>query len=59
MGVYTMGLYLGSGLAMLIGSTVVSLLSGSESVIVPLIGEVRPWQVIFLVVGASIMPRRI
>lgn len=52
MAVYTMGLYLGSGLAMLIGSTVVSLLSGSESVVVPLIGEVRPWQVIFLVVGA-------
>jgi MFS family permease len=52
MAVYTMGLYLGSGIAMLVGSTVVSLLIGTESVVVPLIGEVRPWQIVFLVVGA-------
>lgn len=52
MAVYTMGLYLGGGFAMLIGSTVISLLAGTEAVVLPLIGEIRPWQVVFLLVGA-------
>jgi len=51
MAVYAMGLYLGSGFAMLIGSTVISLLTGVEAVSLPLVGEVRAWQLIFFVVG--------
>ena len=51
LGVYTIALYLGGGLAILIGGLVVKLVGESPSVIVPLIGEMRSWQVVFLIVG--------
>ena len=49
--VYSMGIYLGSGLAYLLGGIVVRFASAKEAWILPLIGAVRPWQVIFFVVG--------
>ena len=49
--VYTMGLYGGAGLALLAGSAVVALVSGTESVTVPFIGEWRPWQLTFFIVA--------
>lgn len=49
--VYSMGIYLGSGLAYLVGGVVVGLASKQETWMVPIIGATRPWQVIFLIVG--------
>jgi MFS family permease len=49
--VYSMGIYIGSGLAYLLGGIVVRFASTKEAWLVPLLGEVRPWQAIFLVVG--------
>jgi MFS family permease len=49
--VYSMGIYIGSGLAFLLGGTVVGLASGQEVWDLPVIGATRPWQVIFFVVG--------
>lgn len=49
--VYSMGIYLGSGLAYLLGGVVVRLASVKQSWMFPVVGAVRPWQVIFFVVG--------
>ena len=51
LGVYTIALYLGGGMAILIGGLVVKLVGESPSVIVPLLGEMRSWQVVFMIVG--------
>jgi len=49
--VYSMGIYLGAGLSYLLGGIIVRLASMKDAWIVPLVGAVRPWQVIFFAVG--------
>ena len=49
--VYSMGIYIGSGLAYLLGGLVVSWASGQSQVMLPIVGNTRPWQVVFFVVG--------
>ncbi len=49
--VYSMGIYIGSGLAFILGGMVIQFASGSESFTVPLVGAVRSWQMVFFVVG--------
>lgn len=51
LGVYSMGIYLGVAFAQLIGGYVVGLVGGATLWQVPLVGAVRPWQVVFFVVG--------
>ena len=51
MSVYSMGIYIGSGLAFILGGFVMQLVSGQESTVLPLIGPVRSWQLVFFVVG--------
>lgn len=54
--VYSMGVYFGAGLALIIGGFVVQLVSQAGNVTLPLIGEVYPWQVTFFVVGLMGLP---
>ncbi|MEW6128508.1 MAG: MFS transporter [Acidobacteriota bacterium] len=49
--VYSMGIYLGAGMAYLLGGVVVGLVSSQEMYQLPLVGATRPWQVIFFIVG--------
>ncbi len=49
--VYSMGIYIGSGLSFLLGGIVVRFASAKDLWILPLVGGVRPWQMIFLAVG--------
>lgn len=49
--VYGMGIYIGSGLAFLLGGVVVGLASGLETIQIPMLGSIRPWQFIFFAVG--------
>lgn len=49
--VYAMGSTVGSGCAYLFGGLIVSLVSQSESFVLPLVGEVRSWQATFFIVG--------
>jgi MFS family permease len=49
--VYSMGIYLGSGLAYLLGGVVVASASTQATWNVPPLGAVRPWQLIFFLVG--------
>ncbi|SFW17526.1 Predicted arabinose efflux permease, MFS family [Pseudomonas sp. NFACC19-2] len=51
--VYSMGVYLGSGLAFLVGGLVIQFASAQGDVTLPVLGEVRPWQLIFLILGAA------
>ena len=51
--VYSMGIYLGSGLAFLLGGLVIQFAVAQGAVSLPLVGDVRPWQVVFFVLGGS------
>ena len=51
--VYSMGVYLGSGLAFLVGGLVIQFASAQGDVTLPVLGEVRPWQLIFLILGVT------
>ena len=51
MSVYSMGIYIGSGLAFVLGGAVVKFVSAQESFQVPVIGAVRNWQLVFFIVG--------
>lgn len=51
--VYSMGIYLGAGLAFLVGGLVVTWASAQGDVTLPVLGVVRPWQLIFLMLGAA------
>ena len=51
MSVYSMAIFIGAGLAYLIGGVVIGIASAQESWSVPVIGAMRPWQVVFLFVG--------
>lgn len=51
--VYSMGVYLGSGIAFLLGGLVIKFASAQGDLVLPVFGEVRPWQLIFLILGAA------
>ena len=51
--VYAMGIYLGAGAAFLLGGFVVTWANARGAMVLPVFGEVRPWQLIFLVLGAA------
>jgi MFS family permease len=51
-GVYSAALGLGAGIASLVGATVLIWAKGTPALSVPMIGEVKPWQLAFIVVGA-------
>lgn len=50
-GVYSIGSFIGGGLAFLVGGYVISLLKGTTLVDIPILGMLRPWQVAFIIVG--------
>lgn len=50
-GIYSIGSFIGGGMAFLIGGYVINLLKSVDSVAVPLLGALRPWQVTFFIVG--------
>jgi MFS family permease len=52
-GVYNIGITIGAGVAFLVGGIVVAAVShAGASYTLPLIGEVRAWQMVFIVTGA-------
>lgn len=52
MGIYSMGIYIGGGMALIVGGLVITALEQMGSVHLPLLGDLRPWQATFLIVGA-------
>lgn len=51
LGIFAMGVYFGIGAAIMITGLVVQLVASKPSVVLPLFGEVRSWQVAFLALG--------
>ncbi len=51
MSVFSLGVFLGSGLAYVIGGAIVGLLEARGGMRVPLVGTVHPWQLVFFAVG--------
>ncbi len=49
--VYSAGIYLGSGFAVLIGAALVGLGNGPATVVLPVIGTVFSWQLVFVYIG--------
>jgi MFS family permease len=49
--VYSMGIYIGSGIAFIIGGLVSKFATQQELWQLPVIGATRPWQVVFFIVG--------
>lgn len=49
--VYSLGSLFGTGMAYLMGVLIVGLVAEHESVLLPLIGEVRSWQMVFITIG--------
>ncbi len=49
--VYSMAFYIGSGIAFLLGGLVVGFASAKSGWSLPIVGAVRPWQLIFFIVG--------
>ena len=50
--VYGIGVYIGIGMAYLLGGAIITWANARGDVILPLFGHIKPWQVIFLVLGA-------
>jgi MFS family permease len=50
--VYNMGIAIGSGIALLVGGLVVGAVSTGATYNLPIVGEVRAWQFVFIVTGA-------
>ncbi len=50
-GVYNSAIYIGSGLAMLLGGAIIQMVDSMPPVTVPFIGLLVPWQITFVVVG--------
>jgi MFS family permease len=49
--VYSMGIYIGSGLSFLLGGIAVRYAATQETWTLPLVGTMHPWQLIFIIVG--------
>ena len=51
LGVYQAGAFIGAGLSFLVGGLVIQLVLGNDSLELPVVGTVRPWQMVFFAVG--------
>ncbi|MGQ0539614.1 MAG: spinster family MFS transporter [Gemmatimonadaceae bacterium] len=49
--VFGMGVFIGSGIAYFVGGAVIETLSAQGTLVWPVVGPLRPWQSVFLVVG--------
>ena len=51
MSIYTVGIYIGAGLAMIIGGTVVAAIERTPNITLPVLGLMRSWHIVFIAVG--------
>lgn len=51
MAVYALGSTVGNGTALIIGGLIVDLVSHMDVIAVPILGDIRPWQAVFFIVG--------
>lgn len=51
MSVFLMGSYIGGGLALIFGGAVIRAAASGDTMGLPLLGEMQPWQIVFIAVG--------
>jgi len=51
LGIYQAGAFVGAGISFLVGGLVIRYVMGTADLSLPLIGAVRPWQMVFFAVG--------
>jgi MFS family permease len=51
LGIYQSGAFFGAGISFLVGGLVIKMATGAADLSLPLVGIVRPWQIVFFVVG--------
>ncbi|WP_158814916.1 MFS transporter [Methylocapsa sp. S129] len=51
-GLFTMGAYIGAGLAFLLGAALIARLAAYGGLSLPLMGDLKPWQGVFVLIGA-------
>ena len=51
LGVYQAGAFIGAGAALLLGGVVIGLIRSEGEQVLPLLGVVEPWQMVFFIVG--------
>jgi MFS family permease len=51
LGIYSTGIFIGTGLAFMIGGVVIETVSTAGAFDLPLLGTIQPWQVTFIIVG--------
>ena len=49
--VISSGFFIGNGAALILGGTIIEMVSSMPNFILPVIGEIRPWQATFFIVG--------
>lgn len=49
--VYSLGIYIGSALAYVGGGYLIGILSEMDNILLPIVGEIYAWQLIFIIVG--------
>ncbi len=49
--VYGTGIYIGAGMAYLLGGYVVEFATVNDAFALPIVGEIRPWQLVFFAIG--------
>lgn len=50
-GLYGAGIYVGSGLSFLLGGLIQRYAATRAAIVLPLVGQIRPWQILFFAVG--------
>ena len=51
LGVFNIGVSVGSGIAFIVGGQIIAYVATRENIILPIIGEIFPWQALFIMVG--------
>lgn len=54
--VYAMGIFIGSGIALIVGGAVTQQVTGMPAVTLPVLGEIASWRLTFLIVGLPGLP---
>lgn len=49
--VISSGFFIGNGVALIVGGAIIEMISRMPNFVLPVIGEIRPWQATFIVVG--------
>lgn len=49
--IYSLGVFAGGGLALILGGALIGWLESLPKVLLPIVGELRPWQAVFAILG--------